>query len=174
MPGIKCVECDSLITGLRKNPYRRHGHKLICSSCQEIIDKKVSDCLADTALRAIALAERRRQIVYAAENKIKEWHTKKRLALQSSKRRAVLRSASGFYTEEDIEYLLRMQGCKCVACDIDITDNYHVDHIYALSAGGSNDKSNIQLLCPQCNLRKNKQDPILFLQRHGLNTYCRI
>jgi len=175
MPGFKCVECECLITGLRKNPYARfHGMKLLCEPCKKAIEKKANDYLAESTLKEIERKERSMNIIYAAEMQIKGWHTKKMLAFHAAKRRARIKNADGLYTAEDIEYLLRMQNYQCVACDIDIAENYHVDHIYALSAGGSNDKSNIQLLCPQCNLRKNKQDPILFLQRHGLNTYCRI
>ena len=31
---------------------------------------------------------------------------------------------------------------------------YHVDHIRALADGGANDRTNLQLLCPTCNIKK--------------------
>jgi len=36
-----------------------------------------------------------------------------------------------------------------------------------LSRGGSNDKYNLQLLCPTCNLKKSAKDPIDFAQENG-------
>jgi 5-methylcytosine-specific restriction endonuclease McrA len=37
-----------------------------------------------------------------------------------------------------------------------------------LSRGGSNDISNIELLCERCNLRKHAKDPIDWAQENGL------
>lgn len=46
------------------------------------------------------------------------------------------------------------QDGKCVACGIELGDNFHLDHIVPLSRGGLNVDSNVQLLCPSCNLSK--------------------
>lgn len=47
---------------------------------------------------------------------------------------------------------------KCADCGKDLIqeleDNYHFDHILPLSKGGTNDLSNLQLLCGPCNLTK--------------------
>jgi hypothetical protein len=46
-------------------------------------------------------------------------------------------------------------GGACVRCgDRPPTVELHVDHIYPWSKGGSNDLSNLQLLCERCNLSK--------------------
>jgi 5-methylcytosine-specific restriction endonuclease McrA len=94
--------------------------------------------------------------------------------VNGSKRRALEKKASGKYTIKYIEYLLVKQCNKCIACLADIAKEYHVDHIYPLAKGGSNGDENIQLLCPPCNTKKNAQDPIHFLQKYKLRTYCDI
>jgi hypothetical protein len=48
----------------------------------------------------------------------------------------------------------------CIACQKDVSGSLsissrnHFDHIVPLSKGGLNDVTNIQLLCPECNLSK--------------------
>ena len=37
-----------------------------------------------------------------------------------------------------------------------------------LALGGSNDKANLQLLCPTCNAKKSAKHPIDFMQSRGL------
>ena len=53
------------------------------------------------------------------------------------------------------------------ACTVSIADGYHVDHIQPLALGGSNDKANLQLLCPTCNLRKSAKHPVDFMRETG-------
>lgn len=47
---------------------------------------------------------------------------------------------------------------NCADCGKNLTqeleDNYHIDHILPLSKGGTNDVSNLQILCEPCNLTK--------------------
>jgi 5-methylcytosine-specific restriction endonuclease McrA len=49
----------------------------------------------------------------------------------------------------------------CAQCDSDLylglTDNQDIDHIVPLAAGGTNNLSNLQLLCEPCNLKKGQQ-----------------
>lgn len=82
-------------------------------------------------------------------------------------RRARKLSAGGAHTADDIKTLLTLQKCKCAACKTCIKDAYHADHIEPLSKGGSNDRHNIQLLCPSCNLKKGVSDPLDFMQSRG-------
>ena len=73
--------------------------------------------------------------------------------------RAARYQASGKITGSDIRHLLQQQNEKCAICQIlfppaGVRNRYHIDHIVALSNGGSNELGNIQLLCPKCNVRK--------------------
>ncbi len=82
--------------------------------------------------------------------------------------RARRRNAPGKHTAADILNLLSLQKNKCATCKVSVSKGYHVDHVVALINGGSNDKSNLQILCPTCNMRKNSKDPIEFNQSLGL------
>lgn len=84
-------------------------------------------------------------------------------------RRAAEKSAEGSHTAEDIKRLEALQRMKCATCRTDLRKSgYHIDHIVALVNGGSNYPENIQLLCPPCNLRKSRKDPIQWANENGL------
>jgi len=74
----------------------------------------------------------------------------------------------GTHTAADIHNLLTLQKSKCACCRKSIKHGYHVDHIVPVCRGGANDKSNLQLLCPPCNMTKNAKDPVDFMQSRGL------
>lgn len=73
-------------------------------------------------------------------------------------RSAQKRQIGGKFTAKDIERMLFLQNKMCNACGLDISQKYHVDHIVALSKGGSNWPWNLQLLCPACNVSKHDKD----------------
>lgn len=74
-------------------------------------------------------------------------------------------AAGGKYTSEDIKELFEIQRGKCVYCEKCLVEyNYHVDHIMPVRLGGRNSKENLQLLCPNCNMRKGGKHPEEFLR----------
>ena len=81
--------------------------------------------------------------------------------------RAKLHAAEGSHTHQEILAMHKAQKGKCVYCREPLGTNYQADHIVALSKGGSNWISNIQLTCGPCNNRKRATDPIAFAQRLG-------
>lgn len=78
-------------------------------------------------------------------------------------RRARIRAAKGSHSPSDIARLGVEQGWACAACDADIQESYHVDHVVAVAAGGDNGPDNLQLLCPRCNIRKGTKPLSVFL-----------
>ncbi len=66
----------------------------------------------------------------------------------------------GTHTKEDIKALFFEQKGLCGLCDMKLdAENFHVDHWKPMAKGGANDKSNLKLLHPTCNLRKSSKDP---------------
>lgn len=111
--------------------------------------------------------DRRRADVKAEYNK--QWRKENRevVAAHSRNRRAMVKSSDGEHTAADVLVILQAQRYRCAACRKDTRHTYHVDHIKALSRGGSNDKTNLQVLCPTCNNQKHAADPIDFMRRKG-------
>jgi hypothetical protein len=66
-----------------------------------------------------------------------------------------------------VQKLGESQKWKCVVCNVSIKGKYHLDHIQPLAKEGKHIPTNVQLLCPQCNVRKSAKDPIDFMQSRG-------
>ncbi len=115
--------------------------------------------------RHVADPERRRKLW-------RDWHRKHPLKARTKNRNryALKMAAPGKHTAEDIVSILKAQKYRCAYCRTKLNGGRqtHVDHIVALARGGSNDKSNLQMLCDRCNCSKNSQDPIDYAQSVGL------
>lgn len=82
-------------------------------------------------------------------------------ATAARNRRARIKGNGGTHTVSDIRALyFEQKGC-CALCELPFLDEktFHVDHWKPLSKGGSNDKSNLKLLHPKCNLSKGAKLP---------------
>lgn len=92
-------------------------------------------------------------------------------ASQGRNRRARVRRAEGAHSAADVIAILESQRGLCANCKTKILKSgkkkYHIDHIQPLSKGGSNDKYNLQCLCPRCNLHKSAKDPIKWANSIG-------
>lgn len=99
----------------------------------------------------------------------KKWrdNNKDKIRVTNRNTKARRNKAKGKHTKADIDFLHLFQKKKCIVCQVSLTKKYHVDHIQPIALGGSNYKTNLQLLCPPCNLNKKAQDPIVFMQSKG-------
>lgn len=114
--------------------------------------------------RAYARANRER-----ANERLREWKKANPDSVKADthNRRARLRGAVGKHTGEEVRALFAKQRGRCAACRIKL-DGFHKDHVHPLSAGGSNDIGNIQLLCPDCNMTKGARSNTAFMQSRGM------
>ena len=79
-----------------------------------------------------------------------------RKGISSSKRYAVIAKSAG----------------RCVACGVSSQDrSIDVDHIIPRNRGGSDDISNLQPLCYQCNREKRDKDDLDFLLEHNRRAF---
>ncbi|NLB11943.1 hypothetical protein GX830_01010 [Candidatus Dojkabacteria bacterium] len=62
---------------------------------------------------------------------------------------------------------LQEQDFKCLYCGVNIEKDFTLDHIIPLSRGGSNDISNIDLVCRSCNSSKSTKTKEEYLEVLG-------
>lgn len=72
--------------------------------------------------------------------------------IRASHKRRSLKSAGGSYTDAEWKEVLEKYGEFCLHCGS--TEHITIDHVIALSQGGSNTKNNLQPLCMSCNCSK--------------------
>jgi len=78
------------------------------------------------------------------------------------------READGRFTPEDVDRIKLLQRGRCAICRTQLGDKFHRDHIVPLKLGGTNFPSNIQLLCPPCNIGKGAKDPVDHMRSLGM------
>jgi 5-methylcytosine-specific restriction endonuclease McrA len=130
-------------------------------------------------------AQKKNKIKYAAEYRIKAaeyrkqnpeifrerqrkryWRDPEKSRIQVRIEQA-RRRAAGNVSRQDVERLFEKQKGRCACCSKRIVKSYHVDHVIPISAGGTSDRTNLQLLCPSCNASKSDRDPLEFMQSKG-------
>ena len=150
---------------------KRQTSNRTCVKCARNAHRKwVAPRREDERLRYQKWRSENLELARAGSRKVAaRWvkENRERHAANCRTRKARKRNAEGRHTDKDIKRILKLQRHKCAWCKICIRVEYHVDHIMPLARGGSNWPSNIQCLCPTCNLSKHARDPIEFAQSEG-------
>jgi DNA-directed RNA polymerase subunit RPC12/RpoP len=110
-------------------------------------------------------SQRRRELADKSRKWRQENPEKVRIIDRNKKIRR--RGAEGTHTLEDIDRLFKAQRYKCAECGKSVRKSHHVDHITPLAKGGTNWATNLQILCPACNMEKHAADPIEWARRKG-------
>lgn len=126
-------------------------------------------------IESISIRTAQYRVVHAARLRAKsnqwKYDNPERAAQHWRNRKALKKGADGTHTGADVNGIFHKQKGRCASClkklKTEGKEKYHVDHIYPLCAGGSNDKYNLQCLCPSCNLKKKAQNPIEWAQKNG-------
>jgi 5-methylcytosine-specific restriction endonuclease McrA len=102
-----------------------------------------------------------------AARKWRAAHPEEHRAIKRSAK-ARRRGAEGRHTEADIGAIRKAQKDKCAYCRIKLRGKGHVDHIIAVSCGGTNWPDNLQLTCGHCNVKKSAKCPQAFARELGM------
>lgn len=150
----KCKQTKTL-SEFHKDKNRKDGRTAVCKDCKK-------DYYQQTRERRIKIAEdwrannlerfRHYQREYHRKNPPKYDPTKNRK--KHYRRRRYQMAADGSFDDYEFKTLCKQYGDRCLACGK--KTKLTADHIIPLSAGGSDNISNIQPLCLPCNARKGK------------------
>ena len=129
---------------------------------RRVSDGKCRDCIK---INNKEKNSRRKEYI---KEKIKNWKSKNKdkARVYNHTRRIRVLSTNGF-SLKDVKIILHLQRYMCANCECDISESYHIDHIMPLALGGTNERTNIQCLCPSCNLRKGSKHPIDWARQNG-------
>lgn len=157
----QCKDCSAASNRLRRENNLDHVHALeaatrVRNAATLKAYAKVKTVRTRAAIRAGLRPPLRRDLLKRAVHEIA--------------RRARKRAAGGEFTADDVGDIAKLQKGRCAnpACKIKLHGKYHIDHIVPFALGGRNDRRNIQLLCPGCNMTKGAKHPIVFAQQFGL------
>lgn len=102
-----------------------------------------------------------RNAEWAASNPVK------RLAITRNHRRKRAAGIKGGAGSAEMSAWIERQKLVCIWCEVNCSENYHIDHIMPLALGGRHETWNMAVSCPQCNTRKNAKHPLDWLAELG-------
>jgi 5-methylcytosine-specific restriction endonuclease McrA len=168
-----CAKCklEKPFTEFAIDARRKSGVRGRCKACES--EDRSSLIAIDPEKYRASKAKYRLNNKDAASECDRRYYIKNKeaSAAKCRTRRSRKLGAEGLHTAKDINQLFNYQRGLCANCETKLLksgkNKFHADHIRPLSKGGSNDKYNLQCLCPTCNLKKGSKDPILFASECG-------
>jgi 5-methylcytosine-specific restriction endonuclease McrA len=149
--------------------YAKNSEKKIAYS-KEWYEKNIDHARAAANVRSKSRYHANPELM---SERAKEYRKKNPDGVAAQKRRykASKLGAEGSHTGKDVQAIFDSQRGLCANCKKKLfksgENKFHVDHIAPLSKGGSNWPSNLQCLCPSCNLRKSAKDPLDWAKENG-------
>jgi len=139
----------------RRKEYAEKNPEKVAAGKLRHYEKHKERILADSKKRRLDNIDH-----YKALSKIWRENNKEAVRTLNRNRKLRLKMVEGKHSASDISNILKLQKNKCAACAVVISgSNYHVDHIQPIALGGSNWPSNLQILCPTCNMSKGAKKP---------------
>ena len=168
----RCSKCQEL--KVENEFYKTTSKSGLTSSCKRCRCAYAAVYLSENrkavmkVKSAYRLAHPRNPITNRARRKRYKQNHPEQIRAEKAIRRSRERGAFGRYSGKDVKRLFERQLGKCPGCRGNLALGYHIDHVIPLASGGSNLASNIQLLCPTCNIRKGAKNPVDFMRERGL------
>jgi 5-methylcytosine-specific restriction endonuclease McrA len=164
-----CAKCGTTkpLSEFRFFP-SRNGYRARCKLCLSEDHKEWNAKARPLTLEHAARWKRKNKERHRAYTAAWKILNREQALAQNQVRRARKAKSQGSFTAADIRAMLSLQNGRCAACHMPVGDSFHRDHIIPLASGGSNDISNIQLLCPPCNLSKGARSMDEFLKTRNL------
>lgn len=165
---IFCSKCniDKDISCFQKDTRSKSGYQSCCKDCQKEYRESHKDERQEyLEENKDSIAKKQKEYFLNNRDKINHWRRNyyskdgrlKVLASLQERRAKKITTSDGSVTAEFIESLFDSQHSCCNMCGEQFKDgknSFHVDHIIPLSKDGKHISNNIQLLCPNCNLKK--------------------
>jgi 5-methylcytosine-specific restriction endonuclease McrA len=143
----RCKECDKKVYAQKRDKILAYQKEYYKNNREKVIENSRHNYLDLMTNRYEVIRQRRAR--YQKTEKGREL-----ARIQLNRRRAREKGVISNLTTKDVKKLYAIQGGKCLACGVDLSKGYHIDHIVPLSKGGGLTFDNVQLLCPRCNQRK--------------------
>ena len=169
MKTCKCCKLEKQSDEFHKKSDTRDGLHIYCKKCRKSQEQERYIGKRETIkARVSKYRNENRDKANAAVKSAhdKDPHRKENNRIRGHNRRMLVRLSGGKLSKGITKKLHTLQKGKCPVCKCNLV-KYHLDHIIPLALGGKHQDSNIQLLCPQCNLKKNSKHPIDFMQSNG-------
>jgi len=172
--GIEMKECSRCrkvlpLADYNKDPSKWDGLYGFCKLCKKENDHRIY--MKDPKKKYQKVIEYQRKIGLISRYKpynpayYSSEKSKRNKRARDLKRRVLKKNIDAYskITKDIIDKLFEKYNRKCAYCEIDCTNEYHIDHKLPISRGGDNSFENLALSCPHCNWSKNNKTDIEFI-----------
>lgn len=156
-PSGKRPECKSCTAKAKKEYAAKNKEKI--AQYQKDYKKKNQEYLSDYHKKYLNNGGREVRKTYRENNKDKIKELKRHN--NALRKQAIKQGVSG----SEYQVWLSEQPKICAYCGINCSEEFHVDHIEPLAAGGEHITTNFATSCPACNTSKGSQSLIIFLAK---------